>query len=240
MKPGFPESPEDRLLDELLREQSHGPDVAFLRRIEAAVDARRQPVAIQRPATGSPKWLAIAAGIALAAGAGMWWQASEQPAAAPTTTKTAPPDETPTSVKTQRPKSIAETPRKDRLAPRNPIDAPQRGTTEDNLAANHNLPEPNPFGEMSSLPSLTTHDSRGGALAGSSNGKLLSRLPGQAADDRAGFAEWVRQPTGNGNHGLPAPAMIIPKGVPKGSNIKEHYGKPNEKKETPTTTDPRP
>ena len=32
-------SPEDRLLDELLREQTKGPDEAFLKQIEATVDS---------------------------------------------------------------------------------------------------------------------------------------------------------------------------------------------------------
>jgi hypothetical protein len=41
-----PNSPEDRLLDELLREQFHAPDEAFLKQIEAAVDAG-PPIAVR-------------------------------------------------------------------------------------------------------------------------------------------------------------------------------------------------
>jgi len=82
MNSGFPESPEDRLLDELLHEQSHGPDEAFLQRLEAAVDAGSSPAAHQ-PATRSHTKLAIAAGIALAAGAAVWWRPLGHPPAAP-------------------------------------------------------------------------------------------------------------------------------------------------------------
>ncbi len=63
------QSPEDRLLDELLREQAKRPDEAFLQQIEAAVDAGpKTPAARQNHAR-----FAIAAGLALAAGAGIWW-----------------------------------------------------------------------------------------------------------------------------------------------------------------------
>lgn len=65
-----PNSIEDRLIEELLHEQSHGPDTAFLQQIEAAVDA---PAAKSPPGRVSAR-VAIAAGIALAAGAGIWWQ----------------------------------------------------------------------------------------------------------------------------------------------------------------------
>ncbi|MGL5019700.1 MAG: hypothetical protein ACRDBP_16315, partial [Luteolibacter sp.] len=62
-----PNSPEDRLLDELLREQSHAPDEAFLKQIEAAVDAG--PIlAAKRPAFHRYGRIAIAAGLAIAAG----------------------------------------------------------------------------------------------------------------------------------------------------------------------------
>jgi len=225
-----PESPEDRLLDELLREQAHGTDVAFLRRIEAAVDARHLPVVAQRPATGSHRWLAIAAGIALAAGVGMWWQSDDQPAA-PKMTGAEPQPANPPMVKKERPKAVAESPRKNRLAPPSPLDATKMGIPDERMAANRILPEPNPFREMSKLPSLSTNYPAGGALAGSGHGKLLEKLPGQAEDDRAEFAELVRNPTGDGTHSLPA--MVIPKGVPKGSNIKGHYGKPPLKGEMP-------
>jgi len=271
MNTGLPESPEDRLLDELLREQSHGPDEAYLRRIEAAVDARHLPVEVQRPTSGSNKWLArlplrpqrpetrdqmenlthrqhirsfkilaIAAGIALVTGAGLWWRSADQPADAPTMTGTEPQSATPTLVKPERSKSVAEAPRKNRLAPPIPMDAPNRGMTDERMAANHNLPEPNPFGAMSKLPSLPTNNPTGGALTGSGNGKLLARFPGQAADNRAEFADLVRNPTGDGNYGLPAPVEIIPKGVPKGSNIKEHYGQAPQMRDTPVPPSPRP
>lgn len=60
-------SPEDRLLDELLQEQSHGPDEAFIKQIEAAVDAG-PPQAIKRPVPRHYGPLAAAAGIAIAGG----------------------------------------------------------------------------------------------------------------------------------------------------------------------------
>jgi hypothetical protein len=68
MKFDFQNSPEDRLIDELLREQSNGPDEAFLQQIEAAVDAGA-PVAVKRPTRRYYGRLAIAAGIALVAAA---------------------------------------------------------------------------------------------------------------------------------------------------------------------------
>ncbi len=67
MNSNFPNSPEDKLLDELLREQSHGPDEAFLKQLEAAVDAG-SPKAVKRPAPRRYGRFAIAAGIGLAAG----------------------------------------------------------------------------------------------------------------------------------------------------------------------------
>ncbi len=67
MNSHFPNSPEDKLLDELLREQAHGPDVAFLKQLEAAVDAG-SPKAVKRPVPRRYGRFAIAAGIGLAAG----------------------------------------------------------------------------------------------------------------------------------------------------------------------------
>ncbi|MEO7098528.1 MAG: VWA domain-containing protein [Luteolibacter sp.] len=72
MNSQFPESPEDRLIDELLREQANGPDPAFLARIEAAVDAGKTRV-VKRPPARTFSRLALAASIALAAGGGIWW-----------------------------------------------------------------------------------------------------------------------------------------------------------------------
>ena len=72
MNSQFPESPEDRLIDELLREQANGPDPAFLARIEAAVDAEK-PRVVKRPTARTFSRLALAASIALAAGGGIWW-----------------------------------------------------------------------------------------------------------------------------------------------------------------------
>lgn len=67
MKPQFPESPEDRLLDELLDEQSRGPDHAFLAQVEAALNAG-PPQAAKRPVPRHYGPLAAAAGIAIAGG----------------------------------------------------------------------------------------------------------------------------------------------------------------------------
>ncbi|MES2924884.1 MAG: VWA domain-containing protein [Verrucomicrobiota bacterium] len=61
------QSPEDRLLDELLREQAKGPDEAFLKQLEAAVDAGPSR-AVKRRTTHHYGRLAIAASVALAAG----------------------------------------------------------------------------------------------------------------------------------------------------------------------------
>jgi len=69
MNSHFPNSPEDKLLDELLREQSHGPDEAFLKQLEAAVDAGSSKAVKRPPAYGK---FSIAAGLALAAGVGLW------------------------------------------------------------------------------------------------------------------------------------------------------------------------
>ena len=73
------QSPEDRLLDELLHEQAKGPDEAFLKQIEAAVDAGPKiPAARKNHAR-----FAIAAGLVLAAGAGIWWQPFDSQSSAP-------------------------------------------------------------------------------------------------------------------------------------------------------------
>ncbi len=71
MNSNFPGSPEDRLLDELLHEQHHGPDEAFLQQIEAAVDQSTIATA-KRPVGKTAVRSAIAASIVLAAGAGIW------------------------------------------------------------------------------------------------------------------------------------------------------------------------
>ncbi len=77
MNSQFPESPEDRLIDELLREQANGPDEAFLKQIEAAVDAGKTP-AVKRPVAHHFSRFAIAAGIALAAGGAIWWKTQDR------------------------------------------------------------------------------------------------------------------------------------------------------------------
>lgn len=59
MNPELPNSPEDRLLDELLREQAHGPDEAFLQQIESAIDAG-VPVAAKLPTRRNPARIALA------------------------------------------------------------------------------------------------------------------------------------------------------------------------------------
>ena len=59
-------SPEDRLLAELLREQAKGSDEAFLKQIEAAVDAG-PPIAVRRHVPRNLPKFAIAAGLGLAA-----------------------------------------------------------------------------------------------------------------------------------------------------------------------------
>lgn len=69
MNSNFPNSPEDKLLDELLHEQAHGPDEAFLKQLEAAVDAGSSKAVKRPPAYGK---FSIAAGLALAAGVGLW------------------------------------------------------------------------------------------------------------------------------------------------------------------------
>ncbi|GAA5122930.1 VWA domain-containing protein [Luteolibacter yonseiensis] len=76
-----PNNPEDRLLDELLREQSHGPDEAFLKQVESAIDAGPRSAATLPPKGNFSRW-AIAAGVVLAAGSGFWWW-SPDPTPAP-------------------------------------------------------------------------------------------------------------------------------------------------------------
>jgi secreted protein with Ig-like and vWFA domain len=68
-------SPEDRLLDELLQEQHQGPDEAFLKQIETAINTG--PVIKAAPSTGKiSSRIAIAASVALAAGVTYWWGTS--------------------------------------------------------------------------------------------------------------------------------------------------------------------
>jgi len=76
MKTDFSNSPEDRLLDELLHEQSKEQDDAFLQQIEAAIDAGAAAPA-ERPPIRMPARIAIAAALMLATGAGIWWQKIE-------------------------------------------------------------------------------------------------------------------------------------------------------------------
>jgi Ca-activated chloride channel family protein len=73
MNPDFQNSPEDRLLDELLHEQNQKPDAAFLQQIEAALDSTPEP-ATRRPRMAAPLRYGLAAAIALSAGAAVWWQ----------------------------------------------------------------------------------------------------------------------------------------------------------------------
>ncbi|MGJ8642470.1 MAG: vWA domain-containing protein [Luteolibacter sp.] len=68
MNPELPNQPEDRLLDELLREQAHGQDPAFLQQIEQAIDAK--PVIPKKlPVRRNYTRIAIAACFGLTAGA---------------------------------------------------------------------------------------------------------------------------------------------------------------------------
>mgnify|MGYP000143101706 CR=1 FL=1 len=60
-------SPEDRLLDELLREQAGGPDREFLQQIENAVDAA-PALAVKSPGPRRYGRIVLAAGVGLAAG----------------------------------------------------------------------------------------------------------------------------------------------------------------------------
>ena len=224
MKTDFPESPADRLLDELLREQSRGPDELFLQRIEAAVDARSLSAVARRSATDSHRWFAIAAGIALVAGLALWYISvapiSGTSKSASATEKTT----APTTAKQEGPVTVG-------LAPPHPVATPNRPMTDPNMAANFNLPQPNPFGSFSKLPPLPDDNSRG-ALAGSNTGRLLEKFPGPAGDGRPDFADLVKETTGT-----PSP-MIIPKGVPKKSIIKGHYGKQMEKITPPAPEPP--
>jgi Ca-activated chloride channel family protein len=71
-----PHSPEDRLLDELLREQAQCLDEAFIRQIEIAIDAGAgtlEKTAVRR----SPAVAAIAAALVLSAGIARWWHSSD-------------------------------------------------------------------------------------------------------------------------------------------------------------------
>ena len=205
MKSEAPESPADRLLDELLREQAHGPDELWLQRIEAAVDARSQPVAARRPAAGSPRWLAIAAGIVLVGGAWMLWPSSAPSAAAPGMSHAPSPAEAPTSVKKQPEKSLVGQPNRNRLAPRDAA----TGQPDERLTRQSHLPVPDPFRAMTGMPSLVADNARGGALTGT--GKLLARLPAESVDERTAFVELASQAPGAGSYGHPTPAMIPPK-----------------------------
>ncbi len=72
-------SPEDRLIDELLREQANGPDPEFLQQIEAAVDAGPAS-AVKRPSAQRYGRLAIAAGVGLAAGISFFFHLQNQEA----------------------------------------------------------------------------------------------------------------------------------------------------------------
>ena len=71
MNPKFTNSPEDRLLDELLHEQSQGPDETYLQKIEEALDASSAS-AVKRPVGRASVRIAAVAGIALAIGVGVW------------------------------------------------------------------------------------------------------------------------------------------------------------------------
>jgi secreted protein with Ig-like and vWFA domain len=73
MKPNFPQSPEDRLLDELLQEQQQEPDDAYLQQIEAALDASSAPAEKSRSPRSFLRF-SIAAAVVLTAGAIVWRQ----------------------------------------------------------------------------------------------------------------------------------------------------------------------
>ncbi|MDP4625846.1 MAG: VWA domain-containing protein [Akkermansiaceae bacterium] len=67
MNPELPNPPEDRLIDELLREQAHGHDEVFLQQVEQAIDAR-PAIPKKLPVRRNYTRIAIAACFGLAAG----------------------------------------------------------------------------------------------------------------------------------------------------------------------------
>jgi Ca-activated chloride channel family protein len=84
MNSELPNPPEDRLLDELLREQARGPDEAFLQQIEQAIDAGPTTTRAGRSYVS----LAVAAALTLVTGLGIWWRTFDHRSFPQTVTKT--------------------------------------------------------------------------------------------------------------------------------------------------------
>ena len=155
-------SPEDRLLDELLREQAKRPDEAFLKQLEAAVDAGPKiPAARKNHAR-----FAIAAGLALAAGAGIWWRPFDRKLSQRTVAKTEEIRLAP--VIPERTEIVPGELEKNLLA-NNPVDGTKRVFAE-GATASYAIPEESDnMAEMSTLSSLASGGSSGG-LGGAGNG----------------------------------------------------------------------
>ena len=162
------QSPEDRMLDELLREQAKAPDEAFLRQIEAAVDSG--PIrAVKRPTPRHYGPLAIAACVALAAG--IWaLDRRELPDIPSTLVKTNSSPKTAERTESMMPPaSGAEQMLQKKRAQITPSGNDKRVFSEGS-ATSYEIPKPSDhFGEMSALSSLARDESSGG-LGGSGNG----------------------------------------------------------------------
>ncbi len=170
MNSQFPESPEDRLLDELLREQSHAPDDAFLQKIDSAIDA----------SSAKPKRrhlyrnLGLAAAVTLAAGGFLWssLDRSERKIAANSNEKflaSSPPAAPP------REEIVVGGIRKqDRRPPGPTLNRVQALAAESNYA----LPEIGPEAEMPPLASSTVS---GGGMSGGLGGAGTGRGSGRGS-----------------------------------------------------------
>ncbi|MES2659128.1 MAG: VWA domain-containing protein [Verrucomicrobiota bacterium] len=165
MNSEFPNSPEDRLLDELLREQAHGPDKAFLQQIEAAVDAG-PPLAAKRPVARHFGRLAIAAGVALTAG--IWTAYRKAPRSEPVSLQASMVSEKPERTE------IASDP----LAKKEMVAIPQATSKRVSaVGATRSLEIPEStdhFGEMAGL----NQQGQSGGLGGSGSGKGFGKGSG--------------------------------------------------------------
>jgi Ca-activated chloride channel family protein len=184
-------SPEDRLLDELLREQAKGPDETFLKQIEAAVDAGAVRAA-KRPVANHYKRLAIAASVALAAGAGIWSLdrkekkdiAKTESALSPLRSEGKDRPSSPVGGES-RSELLLEQKRRLQIAP----STSSRRVFAEGATASYSIPEQDEnIGEMSTLSSLSGGEKAGG-LGGSGSGKGFGKAsPEKSRSKDATFA----------------------------------------------------
>ncbi len=186
MNSELPNSPEDRLLDELLHEQSHGPDEAFLQQIEKAVDAG-PALEVKRSNVTHFGRFAIAASALLVAGAAIWWRPFTKDSSPPVIARAEKRTMHMIQLAPPPPSALQDEPVMEELVF---ADAPVVETTDIEqdvasassigLNANRPLLPPLPSDEGSQTAKLEISAGNGGAGSGTGRGQGLGAAPADA------------------------------------------------------------